>query len=653
MGLYEKYEKDIIAQLETKLNVAEYSHLLDLIKENLHAFNIKELRKLMTTELKDFNFSFLDHLFTKEFSTLSAYSDEFDSISTQDKERLMMEIMNNKKNKAVIKVSKPYNFVHVKEIIKELYEEYKTKTFIISKSHKIAGRVTYQKFESAKRISLIQEYQDLKKDSSHLNFVGDPVPKKAPIDENSHLFYLHEFETNDKEKIDLLTEKPIAPQECIIEGMVIPLNDDFKIGEKLTLGETKKLLIANEIILTQEDLDEVKIKDLCKGWNRESLSQLIFGKLRAPRPVETLKLAWLFSGKSGGYPLHLLVIGPNGTGKTMSYLTPMSIHVNSFGERKFIDGASTTLLGLVPSFSNTKAEPGLFIKSSRTCYIDEFFKTVHRSGFNLGGGNIKGLEPFTSLLEHKPALVASGNTAVAEFVATAKALFVTNPEKGLRELPQIIESLSVPAMARFLIYKQTQEEIDWIEEHVPEIMNLREEEYLPKRNIDVVNLFDFFYKREVVVDFHKIKGIRDRLKKEVPDALQDMFRTRYFHHIACLIDGVSNIRFLCNEKDSLEYDQVDYDEAETIIHYVVGGWNDNFNVEKVPVSKRHLFLHEAPSSLYELICKENGDLSEVDVEDKESLKKLLEYKLVYNKKGYLLPYYNPDIVSGNGVVIEI
>jgi hypothetical protein len=392
---------------------------------------------------------------------------------------------------------------------------------------------------------------------------------------------------------------------------------------------------------------------ICKDWDREKLAELMFNKLRAPKIVESLKLAWFFSGKNSGYPLHLLAIGPNGTGKTLSYLTPFSIHVSTFGEKKFIDGASTTLLGLVPSFSGNKINPGLFVKSSKICYIDEFFKAVHRSGFNMGSGNIKGLEPFTALLEHKTGIIGSGNTAETGIRGTAKALFVTNPEKGLRELPQIVEALSVPAIARFLIYKQTKEEIDWIEDHIPEVMNLTEEEYLPKHNIDFVNLFDFFYKREIVVDYNKLKSIREGVKDLVPDSLQDMFRTRYFHHIACLVDGVSNIRFLCNEKDSLEYDEVDYDEAESIIRYVVMSWEDSFKIDSVPINKRHLFLHKKEADLYELVCKEDGDLFEDFIEDKESLKKLLDYRLVYNKKGCLLPYYNPDVVTESGVQIKL
>ena len=653
MNVYQQYEKQIIEEFERHGNIAEYGHLKDLLKKVLDEFNIDEVRRLIKNELKDYDFSFLKHLYSQKFKGVASNNEKYESFDDKDAEGLKFYMLANK-GLELMKIDMKLNFIYAKEIMQELYESHENKMFIISKSHKLHGRVVFQKFYTKKHVSLIQEYESLKDKKRYIMFIGDKFPNKQAIYHNSQPFYFHEFECNG-EKYELLYDQPIKPQDCTIEGMVINMNDDIKLGESLKVSEAHKLLIAHTVIEDLKELTPPEVKEICKGWDREVLAEKMFGKLRAPKMVETLKLAFTFSGKAGGYPLHLIVMGPNGTGKTLSYLTTTSMNVpGTFGPKGFIDGSGTTLLGLIPSYSSSKAAPGLFVESTRICYIDEFFKVMSRSGFSIQGGRVHGLEPFAGLLEHREkSQYGSGNTESANFVASAKALFVTNPEKGLESLDQIVSALSTPSMARFLIYQQTKEEINWIENHIHEIMSMREGDYLPATDKNFVNLFDYFYKRVIVVDYNKLKAIRERLKELVPASLQDMFRTRYFHHVACVVDGISNIRFLCNEKKSLEYDDEDYVEAEALMHYVVSSWSDGFNIEKVDVDKRYLYLHKKEMDLYTEVCRENGDLLEVDVEDTDSLKKLLDYKIVYSKKGYLLPYYNPDVWNSKGVTIDI
>lgn len=653
MDFYAKYEKQIVDEFEKHGNVAEYGHLKDQLKKAMTENKIDEIKRLLKDELKEYDMSFLKHFCARGLTVGATKFEEYESMDDKDHEALVM-FLNANKGLELYYTERKYNYNYVKEIIKESYEMCGTKTFVISKSHKIKGRIVYQKEDKKRQISVVQEYENNKDGTRYLWFFGDKQPEKAVTYSNSQPFYSYEFES-EGETFDVYYKDLIKPQDCVIEGMLINMNDTHKIGESLKVNETKKIFFAQNIVEELKDLSVEDIKEICKDWNREVLAQKMFGKLRAPRMVETLKLAFAFSGKNSGYPLHLIVIGPNGTGKTMSYLTPISINIpGAFGPKGFIDGASTTLLGLVPSYSSSKADPGLFVKASRICYIDEFFKIMSRSGFNMQSNKTGGLEPLTGLLEHrKDSRGSSGNTGDVSFTATAKALFVTNPEKGLRELPQIVEALSTPAIARFLIYQQTKEEIDWITEHIPEIMGMKEEEYLPQQDKNFVNLFDYFYKREIVIDYNKMNRIREKVKKEVPEALQDMFRTRYFHHIACVIDGISNIRFLCNEKDTLDYTDEDYVEAEHLMLYVVGSWTEGFDMNKVDIDKRFLFLHKEESDLYELVCKENGDLTEEMIEDKQSLKKLLDYRLVYDKYGYILPYFNPDVESEKGVQIRL
>ncbi len=650
MSLYETYEKQIISEFEKHGNIGEYQALQEKMKEYLQAYNINDLRDLILNELRDYDFEFMKHLYKKGMKTISCSNETFDSIKPKDRERLMMEIMAHK-NEPVIKVSNTYHFRHIKEIIKDLYEEYSVKAFVISKSHSLDGRVNFKKFDAPKRIPLVMEHVNYATEKKYLSFIGDPSTKKVPENQTSLKLYFHEFEC-DGEKYDLLSEKPIKPQDCIVEGMVINMTNDLKLGESMRLNETRKVILSHTIKLSQKDLSLDEVRELSKDWTRESLSKDMFGLYRHPKIFESFILAYLFGGKNDDYPTHLIFKGPNGSGKT-KLLESLSIQIPNQKPGRFIDGANSTVKGLMPSFSTSKTDPGLFVKASRICYVDEFFKVLGRVGFNNGQKNSQGLESFTTMLEHKPALVASGNTEPTEYLASAKAMFVTNPERNLIDLPEIISVIGEPTMARFMFYEQTQEHVDFVETHIPDVMNVKKEDALPKRNPNIVNIFDYFYNTEVVVPYDKLVVIRNDLKTLIADELQGMFRNRYYHHIACIIDGVSNTRWLCNEKSSLEYDDKDFEEAHAILHYIISSWRGNFDLMKLDVKKRVSFLSVEETDLFELVCKENGDLNRLDIKDKESLKQLLKLEIVFDVGGLILSYFNPDIWKHDGVHIKL
>lgn len=646
--LFEQYEEEIIKEFESKTDVGTYQPLLEKLRSCLTAGNSTELKRLCTEELKDFDFSFLKHLFDSSMVTVSYSKDIHSSIDDRDYERLELEVIAHQ-GSPVLMLEKDFTFQHVKEIIERIYEQYALKPFLVSKSHKITGRLVYQMYDSAKRVSLVQEFTDRKdKQKGHLRFVGDPSSKHAPDDETSMLFYFHQF-SDDKEDYILVHTERIRPQQCIVEGMVVPLSDDVKLGESLTLGGTKKLLIVNKIQLTEEPLDEVQVKDYTKDWTTETLFAKMFGKYRHPTMYEWLHASWLLSSKYAGYPLHLLVFGPNASGKTTGIIRPTTCLIPDPKPGVFIDGANTTLKGISPSFSGSKLNPGLFITCNRICYVDEFLKAVKRSPKGAGGEQ-SGLEPFTSMLEHRPSIVASGNTEPTNLVATAKALFTTNPERGLEDLIKCNQELTTPAMARFLTYMQTKEHVDFITDNMAQVCSLKLEDTLPKYDSTFVNVYDYCNGIEANPDYKKLKRIRDEIAAFVPEGLSEMYRGRYLHHLALLVDGVSKVRWLCNEKNAIAYDDVDYRKAEAIMYFIVMSWKERTNFADIPKYLWEDYLSVEERDLYELIKANDGDFNQSSVERTETLKKLLTIGIVIEKHGWLFTHDNPEVWSTNKIL---
>lgn len=649
--LFDKYKEDIIKEFELKLDIGSYQPLLDKLRTAIVVGDTTELQRLVEQDLKDFDFSFLKHLYDSKIITSSYSNDIHSLVDDLDYERLEVEVLNREHaHQQIIKLEKDFTFQHVKEIINRLYEEHKVKPFLISKGNSIKGRIVYQMYDSQKRVNLVQEYvKDTKKGKEGcLRFVGDPQSRIAPVEETSQMYYFYLF-NDGKEEFIMLHDMKVKPQECIIQGMVVPLSDDIKLGETLSLGATKKLLIVNTITETIKPMTAEEVKDYTKDWTEESFFKKLFGEFRHPTMYEWLHASWLLSSLYSGYPLHLLVFGPNASGKTMGIIRPTTHVIPDPKPNLFVDGAGSTMKGLVPSFSGSRTSPGLFIMSNRICYVDEFLKLIKRSPKNAGGEQM-GLESMTSVLEHQATTNVSGNTEPVSPIATAKALFTTNPERGLEDLVRCNQELGTPGMARFLIYVQTKEHVDFVTENMAKVSSMRIEDAMPKTDSIFINVYDFCNEQEALPDFKRIKTIRDKIVEVVPEGLSEMYRGRYLHHLALLVDGVSKVRWLCNQKDTMEYMDEDYTKAEALMYFIVQSWKEKINFNEIPKYLWKEYLSVEERDLYEVIKKLDGHIQVKDVDCSDTLKKLLSISIVIEKNGVLYTYDNPDVWTTTNIL---
>ena len=285
------------------------------------------------------------------------------------------------------------------------------------------------------------------------------------IEDCSLWFWIYKIVDDDKEYI-LLCDKQLTPNLYRFRGMKITLKDNSEITKTLNFKSLTNVFIAVEEKPAINVLEKANLinyfKDLKERYNLDDkrFNEYLFtnenGKIYThTENYSKVIMSWLFSGKYEGYPLHLLIFGPAGCGKT----TGLECINRIFDEDKGIfEAGNSTLKGLIPSFRERPAKVGYILDCVRLGLIDELFKMIE--GVETG----KYLELLTNyfsklnmLLEHKERTIGSG-TDTLKAKATAKLLLMTNPYKKKRTIEEHIEIMDVTTLSRFIPLVQDHEE---------------------------------------------------------------------------------------------------------------------------------------------------------------------------------------------------
>ncbi len=239
--------------------------------------------------------------------------------------------------------------------------------------------------------------------------------------------WVYQFESNQREYIVLSEEKQLLVN-CVLQGTLIKLEDELKIGESKTLNKTISLILLHSVTTTKpifkshkEMIDRmVKIK-----LNHKKYFNWLFSKegitYDHPDYFQYLVSAFLLSAKEG-FPLHLMILAKPGTGKST---IEECIHEKYDESKEIVEGSGSTIKALIPSFKSFPVDVGALLKANRICIVDEFFKILLRTHHEDREQQLGSLNP---LLEHKDRLFSSGNGEIKGH-ATARCLFVGNTKR--------------------------------------------------------------------------------------------------------------------------------------------------------------------------------------------------------------------------------
>lgn len=453
--------------------------------------------------------------------------------------------------------------------------------------------------------------------------IGEKYDKRYDgnmVDAFSLDFYKYMIKTPNDERYFIFTQKKLPDQTCTIKGMCVEMDDVTEMNNTMKIPILSKVFFAKsaepdvKIVSKEELVNFTKTKAITEADWLTYIATHKFGTINSfPMETEMLKTAWLLSGKVDGWPLHLFIIGPAGTRKTMGWAETLANKFSDDGEGFIMDSGNSRLKGLIPSYKGNIAEPGFLAKSERVAIVDEIMKLVEREmqkHDSAATGNILG--EINPILEHKNRKVYSGNTSECNMTATCKALFIGNPLSNKDTIIRHVGSIDPSTMSRGVWWIQDREEQRFVlgengimrpsnnpiennDQNPPQthpsqsqwenvIMNRKNDMLLKKSRGELYNrnefltLFDSCYNFVCEISEKEIYRLLKITLSITGERMKEVWEPRAYHHIKLIIDGLCKFRCLFKDYDAtFTPKQEDYDLAERILVRMVKSWDTDLS----------------------------------------------------------------------------
>lgn len=406
----------------------------------------------------------------------------------------------------------------------------------------------------------------------------------------------------------VFSEKELPLQSIVLQGMIVEMNDTIEMTRTMKINSLSKIFFCKEFetdtkILPPKELVEfVKEENIDAQKWKDHLDTHSSGKYnRFPENTNLLRSAHLLSSKIDGYPLHLGVIGPTGSRKSMGYIETIQ---EKFGdEYEIIEGANSRIKGLSPSFKEKPANIGYLARCDRIGWIDELGKMVEFEVMKHQTGITNVLGELNFLLDNKKRTVGSGNDNDCTVQATAKFIFASNPVKGKTTLQKHVGLIDPTTMSRIFWWVQGKEEQEFVLseqgivkippthiQHPPKAFSPTNTPTPPLDSSVCVgggfspntflSLFDSC--NAFLSDFNEKKAIEMSkiIENIARDPMKSVWKPRGLHHVSLLIDGLIKHRCLFEDQDdSFKAKEIDYSRAQSILIQMVNNWECDLSIK--------------------------------------------------------------------------
>jgi hypothetical protein len=448
-------------------------------------------------------------------------------------------------------------------------------------------------------------------------FIDDRYDKRYDGSEKDLLsfeFWNYRVIDNGKEYY-VLSKNKLSEVYTEFKGMKIDLDDVSEVSNTLKLKKIACIFLLNESKPYIKCLAKKELIEHCQdiGWNEKNFIEYLFchpdGKIYDyVEDFNILRIAQLLSAKYEGYPLHLLKMGPVGTGKT----TEAEVLDFKFQEDQgILEAGSSRMKVLIPSFKEKPANLGYICNCNRIAIIDELMKMIsssilsdHIDPNNYFGG-------LNMLLEHKRRTVGSGNDNSASVQATAKICITTNNLEKKYTIAEHLNVVDPTTVSRFLVWVQNWEEVNKIynKENIryfngenPDCANFfnksRENRANPEKlsslpcvysNRDkhsilgilrdsFLTIFDSCQQFNSTIDLERIRKLFQTSVNLAKEPMKQVWRARGLHHLVLILDGLVKYRCLFKDYDnSFTAKEEDYVLLERIVCHMILTWDTNFN----------------------------------------------------------------------------
>lgn len=622
----------------------------DYNKANAFVKNFTEGKEKLNNFIKTLGEEYQEVIdFVNEMNNIDVtYIEEIKEFSVDDK--LVSMLSANMNSNCVKKINKPLNYdenIAVCEAVRKKEEKY---LFLISNEFTLTGKILGKVRDNKIKIDLINHYST-KEDDFVLYFGKGSTRAKSNYNLSAE-FYSYFFDADNKNYL-LLSMEPIKGMRVTVSGMKVSVSDKMVVGESFQLPSNLTVIFAHHTEDERRSFDVSEIEAKIGKLSYDGLREMFFGKYHHPIWLEKMILCVLFSHAYEGYPAHLVILGPPKTGKTASIITPICTAIPDLKQN-----GQSTFRGLIPSFGGKGVagfNEGALLRADRICYLDEFMTPI-TSGSNNYAELSNQFGKINSILEWNVGDISSGlGKSVSVMRPTMQVLACGNFQHGCEDMTQTALKINNAGMSRMIWYSQNQENIDFLNGKVAGIMKIPFNERLPPCDGKAIMLYDFFKQEGNTcdIDFDWVIKKHKEFDKYVSKELKDVY-TRYDHHLTCMLDGISKLRWITGEKEDFRIvDEKDYQEAEEIFSIIISSWmTEEDDLVKKPKYARVKHLQTNEREVYEYINAYNGsNLDEIQKNFKfnidTSMDLLKRWGLVYSFEDKYYCYWTNMVKERN------
>ena len=581
--ILEEYEK----QIQERGGTAEKNKdtILEAVHHNLEDpdKDLDDLYQLADQHVQDWNLNLVDVM------RFAENANDGDLVQTSDQKKVTQTLTEGKKQALKVQIGAQdgkENLVYTdeamsnedrRELTEEVWREQEKAAFIISKQHSFQGRIALRLSRTKERFNLTNVFAE-KGDNpdtivKHFAESASKTKGLAEILKHTHAFYQYKFISEDDEEYIVLSDQKLEPQRCTVHGTKI------NIGDYKTMGENRKMAVDQEIIFMHsaepaiKPLSDEDLREYQEEITHDHLARKVFGDFQHPEWYERMMLAVLFVKDDNGYPSHVMQKAQPGTAKS-TILEGLCIATDE--NNKPFTGTSSTIKGLVPSFSENPPDEGYLMRCNRVAAVDEKFNLLSNT-IQKGNSRMKdAFRPMLDLLEHSSREFSSGNGSISG--KTEATMFAMgNPSYGIKTIHDAIENDKIDEayLSRFLLYEMLDSHIDYINQRKGDFASGNDQEYMPETDDRFVSLLDTMRMKHVSgIDHDRVSKKHDQLLELVPNVFRNTFKARYQHHLLNLVCGVTKINYLVDDREVLEPGEKDYEQAFEIMETLISSWGE-------------------------------------------------------------------------------